>query len=215
MKISAIIFDLDGTVVDSEEAWAKAFVIVLKSLGADVKEKHPHTSGVEIKKNWERLITKFNIKTNKKSDELAAITSNEYSKLTSEVVLMDGAIEFIENTRNDGILTALATSSSWEVTDKIIQKFKLNNLFDYVTTGDEVLNNKPDPEIYILTADKMSLDPNDCLVIEDSPSGINAGKDAGMKVIAIDPTGEREDLEAADLTVEGFPEITEKIIDQL
>jgi HAD superfamily hydrolase (TIGR01509 family) len=215
MILSAVIFDLDGTIIDSEEVWARAFVNVLKKLGIEAKDSHPHVSGVEIKKNWESLIIKYSVKTDKTPEELSSLTRAEYTKFIPQISLRDGVVEFIENLKNDNVIVALATSTDWEITDKIFQELELADLFDYVTTGDEVFNNKPDPEIYIKSADKMNLDPNDCLVIEDSPSGIIAGKEAGMKVIAIDPSGGRDDLKKADKIVESYSEITARVIGEL
>ena len=88
-------------------------------------------------------------------------------------------------------------------------------MFDSVTTGEEVVNQKPAPDIFVRAMEKMNMDPGDCLVFEDSLSGVTAAKEAGIKAVAIDPSGERGELDEANLVVEGFSEITPKVVDQL
>ncbi len=215
MQILAAIFDLDGTIIDSEPAWGKAFINVLSSFGVKANSPHPQMAGVSIKDNWKRLISKYDIKTTKTLDELEVLIYKEYEKLIPEINLRDGVVDFITNLKDTGIEIAIATSTTWEIADKILRNLNIEYLFDDLTTVEEVVNPKPDPEIFIKAADKLSLEPDVCLVFEDSPSGVQAAKDAGMKVIAIDPTGENKGLEEADLVVGEFSEITPKAVDQL
>jgi HAD superfamily hydrolase (TIGR01509 family) len=216
MKLVAVIFDLDGTIIDSREAWGRAFSVVLKSLGVEIKEKYPDEPGIAVRENWRRFIVKFNIKTDKTLDELRSLTYHEYMKLIPEISLNDGVVEFIENLKDSGTEIALATSTSWEAMDKILNSLKIQELFDYITTSEEVTSQKPQPDIFIRAMEKMNLDPSECLVIEDSPSGVTAAKEAGIKVIALDPEEKNgEVLSKADLIVGGFSEISPKIIGEL
>jgi HAD superfamily hydrolase (TIGR01509 family) len=215
-KYSAIIFDLDGTLIESETLWGKAFVRVMESLGVKAENDHPGQIGVSIKPNWQHVIQKYDIKTTKTLDELEVLTYAEFEKLIPYVYLKDGAIDFIEDLKENGYDIGLATSTNWTIVEKILDHFQIHYLFNAVTTGEEVASPKPSPEIFILTADKLGIDPEHCLVIEDSPSGVEAAIEAGMKVIAISSDGDEEDkLEKADLVVEDFSEITPKAIDQL
>lgn len=215
MKIFAAIFDLDGTIIDSKPVWKRAYESVLISLQVKPESSYPGTFGVSTKDNWKYLISKYNIKTAKTLDELQVLTYIEYEKLIPEVYLREGAVELIMNLKNEGVEIALATSVNWEIADKVLKSLKIEYLFDNVTTGEEVLNPKPDPEIFIKVVDKMNLDPDSCLVFEDSGSGVKAAKEAGIKVIAIDPTGEATDLEEADIVIEKFSDVTSKVIDRL
>ena len=123
--------------------------------------------------------------------------------------------DFVENLRDSGILIALATSNTWEQTDKILEAVGLEEVFDVVTTGDEVTFNKPDPDIFTMTADKLGVERDGCLVIEDSPAGIEAARRAGMKVVGIASEGNYQELRKADIVVESFSEITPQAVDQL
>jgi len=216
MTISAVIFDLNGTVLDDEEEYGKAFNKVLKSLGVESGVKYPQTMGIGVKNNWPLLLTKFNINTKKSLDLLTKETQDSYINEVSEISVRPGFEDFAERLKENGVLIALATSNTWEVVDKVLEKVSLNNYFDELTTADEVVYTKPDPDIFIKTADKLSVERSGCLVIEDAPSGVKAAHRAGMKVIAI--AGEEkfaESLQDADLVVEGFSEITPKVLSEL
>ena len=85
-----------------------------------------------------------------------------------------------------------------------------------MTTGEEIQRGKPSPDIFLLTAEKMGVDPNECLVFEDSPSGVEAAKAAGMKVIGIYRNKKQKDtLGEADLTVPDFEKVTPKMISDI
>jgi HAD superfamily hydrolase (TIGR01509 family) len=215
MKFSAIIFDLDGTIINSEKQWGMAFLEVLNKLGVKTDEDH-HVRGLSIKSNWQTILSKYKVKTDKTPEELEMLTYIEYAKLIPEIELNDGVLEFMDVLAESDLSLALATSSNWEITDKIINYFKLNGRFESITTIEEVVSPKPAPDIFLLTAEKLGIDPVDCLVIEDSLPGITAAHEAGMKVIAINSDEEREDeLDDADLIVQGFSEINLKAIDSM
>lgn len=216
MKLFAVILDFDGTIIDSNFAWKKAFTNVLTNLGLDIPKDDITITGASLKDNWDALISKYNLKIDKTFEELRSFTYNEYKKLIPGIGLIDGASEFIENLKYSGAQVALATNTSWEVVDEIIKNLEIEHFFDYITTGDEVLYHKPDPEIYIKAAEKMNLEPVDCLVIENTEIGVRAAKEAGMKVVAISTESENSDsLSQADLVVEGYSEITSQAIDQI
>lgn len=215
MKFSAVIFDLNGTILEDEDEYGKAFTKVLKSLGVDIKTTFPQEKGIGVKENWQRFIQKYDIKTDKSVEFLVKETQEEYLKEISEVTLRAGFDEFVDNLKISQMKIALATSNTWEQTDKILDILGLQDVFDVTTTGDEVSYNKPDPDIFLLTADKLGVERSDCLVIEDSLSGIEAAKRAGMKVITISSEGDSDIYSKADLVVEGFSEITPQVVDQL
>ncbi len=217
MQVFAVILDFDGTIIDSDSAWKKAFIGVLGNLNVNVPVGAINITGASLKDNWNALISKYNLKIDKTFEELRSLTYNEYKKLIPDIHLIDGACEFIENFKYSGVQIALATNTSWEIVDDITKKLEIEHLFDYITTGDEVLYHKPDPEIYIKAAEKMNLEPDNCMVIENTEVGVRAAKEAGMKVVAILSTEyeNSDSLSQADLVVEGFSEITPQAIDQL
>jgi len=216
MKISAVIFDLNGTILEDEDEYGRAFNKVLKSLGVETSAEPPQIKGIGVKENWPHLIKRYGIKTNKSLEQLAHETQDAYLTEINNVTVRSGFDEFVENLKDSGIQIALATSNTWEIAEKVLNKVGLGGIFDAVTTVEEVAYGKPDPGLFTLTADKLGAEREKCLVIEDSASGISAAQLAGMKVIALSGRDEDEQiLASADLIVDNFSEITAKVVEEL
>lgn len=216
MKLSAVIFDLDGTILEDEDEYGRAFNKVLKALGVDSKTPTPQIKGIGVKENWPELIKKYGIQTNKSAEELAQITQEAYLLEINSVTVRAGFEDFVHDLKDSGVQIALATSNTWEVTDRILKRVGIEEVFDVITTVEEVAFSKPDPGIFTRAADKLGAEREECLVIEDAPSGVSAAKLAGMKVVAIsDKVEDEANLSEADLIVEGFSEITPKVIEGL
>lgn len=208
--IKVIIFDLDGTVLSNEDEYEIAFERVFYRLNAGKKKNFSHETGIGVRENWERLLREYKIKTKKSADELAYETQLEYLKLLEKVRLRSGFKKFAELLREDGIGIALATSNSWSMVEKVFERFDIEKYFDFVTTAEEVHLNKPSPEIYLLTAEKFGVDPAECVVFEDSPAGVMAAGNAGMRVIGIlGGGGNKEQLKKADLIIKSYLQILE------
>src|SRR5258706_6172211 len=215
MNILAAIFDLDGTIIESELAWGKAFVTILATFGVKAETIHPETSGMSVKDNWKNLISKYNIKTAKTSEEIEVLTYLEYQEYIPEINLREGATELIMNLKDSGVEIALATSTNWEIAEKVLKSLNIETLFDSITTGEEVIRAKPDPAIFIKAAEKLNLEPDMCLVFEDSLSGVKAAREAEMNVVAIDETVENAVLDEANLVVGSLSEVKTKVIAEL
>ncbi len=184
-KVLAVIFDLDGTVLDNEDIYGEAFREVLGLLGKKVAKKRPQEGGIGLEANWSKLLKEHHIKTDKTVEQLALMTQEAYIKRMGEVSVREGFSELVDDLKARGILVALATSNHWGAVDKVFEKFGLNGVFDMVTTVEEVDAPKPDPAIFLVTAWKLGVEPEDCLVIEDAVSGILAARAAGMKAISV------------------------------
>lgn len=216
MKISAVIFDLNGTILEDEDEYGLAFNKVLKGLGVETGVKYPHVSGIGVKENWPILLTKYHIKTDRDPSQLEKETQEAYLTTLTGVTIRPGFENFVKALKDSGIKIALATSNTREVTDEILDKVNLRGLFEIITTSEEVKYNKPDPDIFLVTADKLGVERGQCLVIEDTPAGVVAAHRAGMKVIAIARDADYAvKLSEADLVVEAFSEISLEAIDQL
>lgn len=216
MKIFAIIFDLDGTVLSDEDEYGEAFARVLRKLGVDVKSSYPHTGGIGVEENWLLFIKKYKIKTTKSIEELAQDTQNEYYKLIPRITIKKGFEDFVNEIRELGIKTALATSNSWPAVKKLFERFGISDYFDCVITAEEVVRKKPDPEIFLLSAEKLGVASESCLVIEDSAAGVEAARAAGMKVVAIAHNETHaETLKKANLVIEDFDDLSPEILAEL
>jgi HAD superfamily hydrolase (TIGR01509 family) len=214
--IKAIIFDLNGTVLADEDQYAQAFRDVLKKLGKIVDEKFPHVRGIGVQENWQGLLTKYHIKTTKTTEELASLTQESYLLNLPQVKLTKGFIQFVQTLKDNHILTALATSNTYSVTNQVLEKLGIGSWFDVITTSEDVGFNKPSPEIFSVTADKLGISPNDCLVIEDAAAGIEAAHAAEISVIAIARTDSRkQELSEADLIIKSFDDLDMSTLNKL
>jgi HAD superfamily hydrolase (TIGR01509 family) len=216
MTISAVIFDLDGTVLTNEEEYGAAFRSVLRLLGKRVDKKYPHVRGIGVKENWQLLLSKYKIRTNKTLEELTLETQNEFLKRLGTVTFKKGFEKFIKDLKDSGILVALATSNAWWVVDEISEVLPINHYFDIITTGEEVEYKKPDPDLFLITSEKLGVESGKCLVIEDSAPGIEAAHRAGMRVVGIVRDGKnRQELKEADMVIESFYDLSSKILSSL
>jgi HAD superfamily hydrolase (TIGR01509 family) len=208
MNFAAVIFDLDGTVLDNEDEYGASFKKVLESLGAKDVPDYPHVRGIGVKENWPGLLEKYKIKTPKSPEELAHLTQEEYLKNIDSVSPKEGLVDFIGSLEKEGIKTALATSNDWRIVEEVFEKLKLDRFFDAVVTAEEVRFKKPDPDLFLAAADKLGVEPKQCLAIEDAVSGIEAAKKAGMKVWGIaGDNGRAEELKGADMVFFGYNEL--------
>lgn len=207
--VKAIIFDLNGTVLADEYIYGRAFGKILSFLGRKVDKAYPQIAGIGVEENWPRLISKYHIKTSRSMEELARMTQEAYLTNISKVKIKMGFTDFVERLRKNNIKTALATSNTWWMVDKVFEKLNLSRYFDIVTTKEEVTFNKPSPDIFLITAEKLGVKNDDCVVVEDSEAGIEAAKAAGMKVVAFvkNNRDEKNIKKLADLVVANFKEI--------
>lgn len=205
--LRAVIFDLNGTILSDEDEYLLAFKRVLKKLGVDPERNFYHTKGIGLKANWTLFKEKYNLATNLNLDELASLTQAEYLSLLPKVRLRKGFVELVSNLRKLGIKIALASSNNYSVVQAIIDHFGIGDFFDVITTMEEVSLNKPSPQIFSTTAEKLGVEPYECLVFEDSKAGVEAAVAAGMAVVAVARTKkEREDLSDAHKIISGFSE---------
>lgn len=211
MNIKAAIFDLNGTVLADEYVYGAAFREVLRKLGKHTDAKYPHIGGIGVAENWPRLLAKYKIDTNKTVEELASMTQNAYLTRLGEIQLKEGFENFIEDLKDNEIKIGLATSNDWWVVEKVFDEVGIEGIFDSVTTGEEVMNKKPSPDIFLVAAEKLGVDPADCVVFEDSEAGVEAAHAAGMKVIAIARNSKHaKSLSEAEVVFNNsYPELSE------
>lgn len=183
--ISAVIFDLDGTVIDNEPIWED---IIREVAGENnIALKVPangcvHEPGIGILNNWKKIVKDPDM-----AQKLAVQTWNRYKelKIISPPKVKPGLEDLVEEIKDRGLLTALATGSNWDVVEEELENLNLALAFDVTTTGDEITRFKPDPEIYLYTCQKMALDPEQTMAIEDSLAGVESAAAAGCITVGI------------------------------
>ena len=189
MICKAVIFDLDGVVVTTDELHYLAWKQLANELGIEnfTKEDNVRQRGVSRMASLEVVLEKSNIKyTQKEKLELADRKNSIYvSSLASlsPADILPGVEEFIAFLKERGIKTAIGSAS--KNTPMILEKIGLTEAFDAISCGLDTTKSKPDPEVFLIAAQKLGVDPAECLVVEDSDAGIAAAKAGGMFALAV------------------------------
>lgn len=208
MSLKAVIFDLDGTVIDNEWVYDRGFCDVLKKFKISCEELN-HIPGIGVKENWERMAPKLKI--DKSPEELAELTKQAYLIHLKEMKVREGVLELIHYLKGKGIKTLLATSATRDLALQVLDAAGLTSLFDSKTFGDEVAQKKPAPDLFLKAMDTLNLLPKEVIIIEDSAAGLEAAKNARAKVIGLKTDWfTRSQLYRADLILEDFSQILNK-----
>ena len=203
----AIIFDMDGTLLESTEAdylaWEKIFERYGKKLtyadyvpmlGIRSSDVIKHFLGFTNEDDAKKiLVEKFNC----------------FVEVVDEKPVQ--SVPFAGNILKAAFLSplkvGLATSSRKEKMNLLLTQLQFIEYFDAIVTGEEVFNSKPAPDIFLKAAERLGILPKDCLVVEDGPIGVTAAKKAGMKCLAITATTPREKLAEADLVIDTYKDV--------
>jgi HAD superfamily hydrolase (TIGR01509 family) len=206
-KVQAIIFDMDGVIVDSEPRHERAFLDVVREIGCGDKLdlRFADYIGRSDKDLWVDFIAKH--KPPQRLAELLALKRQRTIEiLRREQPLFDGVPRLVEKLAARYAL-ALASGSDRAVVEEVLQFKDLGRFFSAVVSGSEVQHGKPAPDIFLRTAELLEVPPQCCCVIEDSKPGIAAGLAAGMAVIAIANTHPAGELIHATHVVRTYQEI--------
>lgn len=202
MKFSAVMFDMDGVIVDSEPAHERAFITTLGTLGITM-DSHDYVryfSG----KPCPQAVTEFLASRAISLDVDTIMDSKEQWYLDHAFDTISGyenTISFIKSWPTHPPY-GLVTSSLRRITRPTLARYELADVFATIVTLDDIRNGKPDPEGYLLAASNLKLDTASCAVIEDSPTGVSAAKRAGMYCIALTTTHSKNQLTEADVIVD-------------
>jgi beta-phosphoglucomutase family hydrolase len=212
-QIKAIIFDMDGVLVDSEPHHTALERRLFNEAGLDVSEaEHLQFKGKTSDLMWRELIADKGLIIS--LDELNEVYNKAASKYFSELDNLsptEGVIEVLDYIKSEGIPVAVASSSSKSIIDIILQKTKLEYYFDFIVSGEDVKAGKPAPDIFLHTAELLGVIPGECIVIEDSENGIKAAKAAGMICVAYTGTDDGDvDAGRADMVINSFGELIER-----
>lgn len=209
----AVIFDLDGTLVDSMWMWSEIDKEYLGRFGISLPEDlHGMIEGKSFSETAHYFKERFQLK-----DSIDTIKRdwNEmaWDKYERQVPLKEGVREFLELLREWRIPMAIATSNSRELVGMVTRVNRIDGYFSAVVTGCDVKKGKPSPEVYLKAAELIQASPGTCLVFEDIVQGIMAGKNAGMRVCAVEDHysayQEKEKRELADYYIKSYEEIVQ------
>ena len=187
--IKAVIFDLDGVLVTTDELHFEAWKALADKLGINdfAKADNVRQRGVSRMASLEVVLEKTDRAFSEEEKLALAEEKNEIYvrslSALSETDVLSGANEFIDYLKSKGIKTAVGSAS--KNTPLILEKTKLAGKFDAVSCGLDTTKSKPDPEVFLIAAKKLGVAPCDCVVVEDSDAGIEAAKTGGMYAIAV------------------------------
>ena len=200
-NIEAVIFDLDGTLVDSMGIWKQIdiehFAMYGKELPDDLQTQIEgmsfYQTAVYIKETYDFPET---------IEEMMELWNTmAYKKYSEEIDFKNGAFEFLKLCKNKGIKLGVATSNSRYLFDAVSNHLGISSYFDCVLTGSEITNGKPAPDVYLKVAERLNVSTDKCLVFEDIIPGIQAGHNAGMKVCTIYDDYSKKDCEKGHISI--------------
>ena len=195
-KIKAVLFDMDGVIFDTEREYLKEWEAIFKKYGYKMKKEiYISVMGRGRKKVKEIFKEKFgeDLPIDKMYIEKDKMLKKAVEN--NKVPLKEGALELLEFLKENGYKIALATSAKRERVKIQVSHAKIENIFDAIVCSEDITNSKPDPEIFLKAAEKVCVNPENCIVIEDSEAGIKAAFNAKMMGFHV------EDLKKADESI--------------
>jgi len=202
-----VIFDLDGVLIDTGQFHRQSWYDLAGEEDFEMSDELFYsTFGMQ---NYQiiPLLVRRDL-TAEDIERMSEWKERRYRELISgKLTLQEGARGLIDELKSNGFLLAIGTSAPQANLAFMLEHTGVDDCFDAYVTGEEVSNSKPAPDTFLKAAEKLSLTPGRCLVVEDAVQGVQAGKKAGMKVVAVCTTRQREDLEDADLIVDSIGEL--------
>jgi HAD superfamily hydrolase (TIGR01509 family) len=212
--IAAVVFDLDGVLVDSEAAWAKAREQLVRERGGRWHEGAQRAMMGMSSPEWSRYLHE-ELGVDLPPDEISTEVVCRLDLLyREELPLVPGAREAVERLSRWPL--AVASSSNRPLIDLVLELSGLGGFFESTVSSEEVERGKPAPDVYLEAARRLHAGPRRCVAIEDSHNGILAARAAGMRVLAIPnvefPPGE-DALQAADAVLESLADVRPEVVD--
>lgn len=210
-KPEAVIFDMDGVLIDSEPIHYEIENKLFDKLGINVAEDvHRHYLGTAADFMYADLKSRFGLSgTINELMEFGESFTCDYFKNLSVLNLNEGVLSLLDEIKLAGLKLAVATSSTPELTKILLNRCEITSYFDAVVTTCEAGKSKPAPDVYLLASQKIGVAPSNCIVFEDSPNGLSAAKSAGVYCIAVQTNSVNvKELSGADSLVRTFDGIT-------
>jgi beta-phosphoglucomutase family hydrolase len=207
MSDKAMIFDMDGVLIDSEPAYLEMNKKLFVEFGIEMdEENYKALVGLPSLPMWTMLKEKYNLQ-NSISDFMKLEKKRMVEILDSDIISkpIEGIYELLDILTEKNVKLSVASSSAKDNIDFVLGKLDLARYFDFIISGDEVINGKPAPDIFLRAAENLGSHPEKCYVIEDSANGIRAAKSAEMHSIGFLNNGANlQDLSEAELIINNF-----------
>ncbi len=216
--IRAVIFDMDGVLIDSEHHWQRTERAIFGELGVELTDELlVQTRGLRTEEMVEHWSSRFNLQSVDLAELRQRYDQIMVDTIRRDVSLMEGAEDAIRFFKGKKIPIALASCSTQAHIDACMEPHGLGKYFDILVSAAINMQGKPHPEVYLRTAELLRIDPTRCLAVEDSFFGVIAAKSARMKVVAMPDSSEYNQprFGAADLKIRSLREINNESFDQL
>ncbi len=219
MNLKAVLFDMDGVIVDTEPLHRKSYFKMFEEVGIKVPEPlYDSFTGQATLPICQTLCRHFEL--DQSAENLVATKRKHFKYIfenDNDLKLIDGVLKLIQDYYNNGLTLVLASSASMVNIDRIFDRFDLNRYFKAKISGADLKASKPHPEIFIKAAALAGEPKSNCMVIEDSTNGITAAKAAGIYCIGFKSSNSiNQDYSKADLVIEDFEVIKyRKLLDIL
>jgi HAD superfamily hydrolase (TIGR01509 family) len=213
----AIVFDMDGVIVDSEQVWDEVRETYTREVGGTYSESATRDMMGMSSAEWSRYMAEALGVPGTPEEINAAIVERMLERYGEAPPLIPGAVEAVRRCAERWRL-AVASSSNPELIEVVLDAARLHDVIPVVVSSQEVAHGKPAPDVYLEAARRLGVDPRRCAAVEDSHNGIRSAKAAGMRVIAVPNPHFPPDDEAlaqADAVIESIAQLTPELIEGL
>lgn len=204
--LKAVIFDMDGVLIDSEPIHYEANRRIMRNFGYELEyEYYKQFIGSTLTHMWEVIKKDYKIK--EEIRKLNQMSEQESRNITGEkgYIRIPGASQLVQMFAQNDIKLAVASSSSADIIENVVSSLGIEEYFQVLVSGNTVEHPKPAPDIFLKAAELLAVETRECIVIEDSANGVNAAKAAGMACAGfINPNSGIQDLSNADYLIENF-----------
>ena len=218
LEIKAVIFDMDGLLIDSEPLWREATIKIFNEIGISLTEDQcKETMGFRVNEFVEYWIIKYKLEGIDEKDVSNRIVKEIISLIKLKGKIMEGVNELIDLFNKEGIVIVIASSSFLDVIEAVVEKISIKDKIKLIYSAENEVYGKPHPGVYITAAKSLGVLPIECLAFEDSPNGVLSTKAAKIRCVAV-PNGvaiNDKRFGIADLIIPSLKDFTLESLSQL